>query len=143
MGAGGVWRLPGSDHGPGARAKKTACGVCGQEHGTFYDRKIRPIRDLSCGDTRVYLEVEFRGVPASGVPQLWSCEAGEAELDRRQSVIHQTVCLLCGEAMPGVDAERRSQGTAPGLADGQEPGDATHARATPSRGNARTVGDWD
>src|SRR5256885_181339 len=42
--------------------KKTACGVCGQEHRTFYDRKTRPVRDLSSGDTRVYLEVEFRRV---------------------------------------------------------------------------------
>ena len=62
MGAGCVWRSPGSDHGPGAKAKKTACGVCGQERRTFYDRKTRRVRDLSCGDTRVYLEVEFRRV---------------------------------------------------------------------------------
>src|SRR5471032_687915 len=62
MGGGCVWRSSGSDHGPGARAKKTACGVCGQEHRTFYDRKRRPVRDLSCGDTRVYLDVEFRRV---------------------------------------------------------------------------------
>ena len=43
-------------------SKKTACGVCGQEHRTFYDRKTRRVRDLSCGDTRVYLEVEVRRV---------------------------------------------------------------------------------
>ena len=92
---------------------------------------------------RGYARVSRCGVPASGVPPLWSCEAGEADLDRRQSAIHQTVCLLCGAAMPGVDAERRSQGTALGLADGQDSGDAIHARATPARGNARTVGDWD
>src|SRR6202042_2291187 len=92
---------------------------------------------------RGYARVSRGGVPASGVPQLWSCETGEAELDRGQSAVHQTVCLLCGATMPGVDAERRSQGTAPGLADGQEPGDAIHARTAPPRGNARTVGDWD
>src|SRR5471030_2620543 len=57
-----VRRSPGSDHGPGARAKKTACGVCGRKHRTFYDRKRRPVRDLSCVDTRVYLDVEFRRV---------------------------------------------------------------------------------
>jgi transposase len=26
----------------------------------FYDRKVRRVRDLSCGDTRVYLELEVR-----------------------------------------------------------------------------------
>ena len=29
---------------------------------TFYDRKIRRVRDLSCGDTRIYLDVEVRRV---------------------------------------------------------------------------------
>ena len=29
---------------------------------TFYDRKTRRVRDLSCGDTRVYLEIELRRV---------------------------------------------------------------------------------
>jgi transposase len=62
MGAWCFWRSPGADYGPGARAKKTVCGVCGQEYKAFYDRKIRRVRDLSCGDTRVYLEVEFRRV---------------------------------------------------------------------------------
>src|SRR5471030_885276 len=54
MGVRCVRRSPGSDHGPGARAKKTACGVCGRKHRTFYDRKRRPVRDLFCGDTLAY-----------------------------------------------------------------------------------------
>ena len=29
---------------------------------TFYDHKARQVRDLCCGDTRVYLEVEIRRV---------------------------------------------------------------------------------
>ena len=29
---------------------------------TFYDHKVRRLRDLSCGDTRIYLEVELRRV---------------------------------------------------------------------------------
>src|SRR5712692_150517 len=62
MGAGCVWRSPRSDHGSEARAKKTACGVCGEEHRTFYDRKTRRVRDLSCGDVRIYLEMEIRRV---------------------------------------------------------------------------------
>lgn len=31
-------------------------------HGAFYDHKVRRVRDLSCGDTRIYLEVEIRRV---------------------------------------------------------------------------------
>jgi transposase len=31
-------------------------------HRTFYDRKTRRVRDLSCGDMRVYLDVEIRRV---------------------------------------------------------------------------------
>ena len=42
------------------RGKKTVCGVCGTPHRTFYDQKRRLVRDLSCGDTRVYLEVAVR-----------------------------------------------------------------------------------
>lgn len=36
------------------------CGVCGTPHRAFYDQKRRLVRDLSCGDTRVYLEVAVR-----------------------------------------------------------------------------------
>lgn len=42
--------------------KKTACDECGSPHRGFYDRKIRRIRDLSCGEMRIYLEVEVRRV---------------------------------------------------------------------------------
>src|SRR3954454_8033725 len=44
------------------RRGKTACGSCGRGHRTFYDRKTRRVRDLSCGDTRVYLGIEIRRV---------------------------------------------------------------------------------
>jgi transposase len=42
--------------------KKTVCGFCTRLHSGWYDRKIRRVRDLSCGDTRVYLEFEVRRV---------------------------------------------------------------------------------
>ena len=42
--------------------KKTACGICGTIHRSYYDKKVRRIRDLSCGDARIYLEVEIRRV---------------------------------------------------------------------------------
>ncbi len=38
------------------------CGTCDQSHRTFSDRKTRRVRDLSCGDPRVYLGVELRRV---------------------------------------------------------------------------------
>src|SRR5262245_58733234 len=40
--------------------KKTACGCCGRVQMGWYDRKVRRVRDLSCGDTRVFLELEVR-----------------------------------------------------------------------------------
>lgn len=36
--------------------KKTACGCCGRVHSGWYDRKIRRVRDKSCGDARIYNE---------------------------------------------------------------------------------------
>ncbi|MGH6781528.1 MAG: ISL3 family transposase, partial [Sphingomonadaceae bacterium] len=49
-------------HPPPAAGKKTACGACGFVHRAWYDRKIRRVRDLPCGDTRIYLELEIRRV---------------------------------------------------------------------------------
>src|SRR5271155_4016334 len=43
-----------------AALKKTACGCCGRIQMGWYDRKVRRVRDLSCGDTRIFLEVEVR-----------------------------------------------------------------------------------
>ena len=57
-----LWRPQGTGRVVAAPAKKTTCGACGQSHRAFYDHKLRRIRDLSCGDTRVFLEVEVRRV---------------------------------------------------------------------------------
>ncbi|MBI5613366.1 ISL3 family transposase [Candidatus Gottesmanbacteria bacterium] len=46
----------------GKDSKKTVCSVCGTVHRSHYDKKVRRIRDLSCGDARVYLEVLVRRV---------------------------------------------------------------------------------
>jgi transposase len=32
----------------------------------WYDRKVRRVRDLSCGDTRIFLELEVRRVACRG-----------------------------------------------------------------------------
>ena len=44
------------------RTRRTVCGVCSEVHFGWYDRRQRLVRDLSCGDTRVYLDVEIRRV---------------------------------------------------------------------------------
>ncbi|MBP8655664.1 MAG: ISL3 family transposase [Kiritimatiellae bacterium] len=42
--------------------KKSRCGQCGTVAHGYYDKRTRHIRDLSCGDVRIYLEVEVRRV---------------------------------------------------------------------------------
>ena len=46
--------------------EKTVCGSCGCAQFGWYDRKVRRVRDLSCGDTRVWLELEVRRVDCRG-----------------------------------------------------------------------------
>jgi transposase len=52
----------GAHHQTEAALKKTRCADCGSLHRGWYDRTLRRVRDLSCGDTRVYLEIEVRRV---------------------------------------------------------------------------------
>ena len=59
---GDIRRSEGQGYSVGPAAKKTACGTCGTPHRSFYDRKVRRIRDLSCGEMRIYLAVEIRRV---------------------------------------------------------------------------------
>lgn len=39
-----------------------SCGIYGRVHRIFYDRKVRRVRDLACGDRRIFLDVEVRRV---------------------------------------------------------------------------------
>jgi transposase len=55
-------RSPRAHYHPHSAVKKTACGTCGQAHRGWYDRKRRRVRDLACGDVRIYLEFEVRRV---------------------------------------------------------------------------------
>ena len=41
---------------------KMVCGGCGAVNHAVYDRKVRRVRDLPCGDMRVYLKVEIRRI---------------------------------------------------------------------------------
>jgi hypothetical protein len=74
--------MPASLHSSGAQ--KTACGCCGHIQMGWYDRKVRRVRDLSCGDTRIFLEVEGA---AGRVPPLWQGEAERLDFlaDNRKS----------------------------------------------------------
>ena len=40
--------------------------MCGRISRGIYDRKLRWVRDLSCGDARIYLELEIRRVRCRG-----------------------------------------------------------------------------
>jgi transposase len=51
---------------PRSAVKKSACGACGHLQRPWYDRKVRRVRDLSCGDRRVYLELEVRRIACGG-----------------------------------------------------------------------------
>jgi hypothetical protein len=45
---------------------KSICGVCGTTHWTARDRRHRIVRDLSCGNARIYLELRFAASNVSG-----------------------------------------------------------------------------
>lgn len=42
--------------------KEPARGLCRQVALSWYDRKTSRVRDLPCGDTRIYLDLEIRRV---------------------------------------------------------------------------------
>jgi hypothetical protein len=101
----------GDPHGGGHHAHSTpkttacACGVCGQWHRSYYDKRVRLIRDLSCGDKRVYLEVETRRVACR------SCKAVKREklewlADNPLYSKRFAFCLLCRSAVPCIHDQR-------------------------------------
>jgi transposase len=59
---GDLRRFPRPHHHPHPALKKTACRTCGRVQAGWYDRKRRRVRDLACGDLRIYLDVEVRRV---------------------------------------------------------------------------------
>jgi transposase len=59
---GNLRRTPRPHHHPHPAVKKTACGTCGRGQRGWYDRQRRRVRDLACGDRRIYLDLEVRRV---------------------------------------------------------------------------------
>jgi transposase len=47
---------------PSSGGQKTVCGGCGRVHRSWYDRTRRRVRDPSCEDLRIYLDLEVRRV---------------------------------------------------------------------------------
>ncbi len=44
------------------RTRRVVCGTCGTVHFTWYDHRRHLVRDLPCGDTRVFVDIELRRV---------------------------------------------------------------------------------
>ena len=106
------------------RSKKRLCGCCGRAQSGWYDRRTRQVRDLSCGDTRIYLEFEVRRVQCQ---ELRQGEARAAGVSGRQPVLYQALCPLRGPALPFDHDQGLGQGAPSRLGHGQDPGEAVHA----------------
>ncbi len=62
QGARSVRQSEGACHHPCTALKKTLCGSSGRVHSGWHDRRMRRVRDLSCGGMRIFPEVEVRRV---------------------------------------------------------------------------------
>ena len=82
------------------------------------------------------------GNPPSFLSPVRKSETGAAGLVGRSAFLHQTLCPLRGAAVSGFEPPGYCPGAAPGLEDGQGPGDAVYAGATAQGGIAGAEGDW-
>ena len=71
------------------------------------------------------------GDPACFVPKVRQGEAGEVCLPGQQSVLHQAICLLRGQALQYLHGQGCRRGIASGSQDRQHSGKAVHAGETP------------
>lgn len=53
-----------------AKSKKTICIICGKSHRSYYDKKIKYVRDLPCGNLLVYLQFKHRRVKCKKTGQV-------------------------------------------------------------------------
>ena len=83
------------------------------------------------------------GDPKGLLPKVPERETRETGLAGGQPVLHQAICLLCGAAVSGLGDHGCRQGTAPGLEDGEGPGEAIHAGAVEASRAAWAESDWD
>ena len=80
--------------------------------------QTRWVRDLSCGDTR---STWSSSDPASHLPPELDGETGATALAGGQSVLHQTVRVLCRPVLPGVEDPGCGAGAASRLAKRSRP----------------------
>ena len=120
-----------------APPKKTLCGICGQEYRSHYDKRPRRVRDLSCGDKRVYLAFLLRRVQCS--------RCGGVKNERLDWLADNPLytkrfAFFVGRRCRQTTYQGGGRGTVPRLARRQGTGQAVHARATPSGRNPGTPG---
>jgi transposase len=60
-----LWRSEGPRSLSQSAGEKTVCGACGYIKHGWYDRKLRRVRDMACGDHRIYVEIEVRRIDCS------------------------------------------------------------------------------
>ena len=96
----------------------------------WYDRKVRRVRDLSCGDTRIFLELEVRRVDCRN--------CGKVKRERLEFLADnpfytKRFAFFVGQALSAGIDRGRGEGTGARLAHGQGAGDAVHARRNSAR----------
>ncbi len=79
----------------------------------WYDRKVRRVRDLSCGNTRIFLELEVRRIDCR--------RCGKVKRERLDFLADnplytETLCLVRRPALPRRDDQGRGGGIGVGLA---------------------------
>ena len=126
----GVVRRPlGSRCHAGSALKKTTCGVCGKLSRSFYDRKRRRVRDLSCGNTRAFLDLEIRRVDC--------VRCGKVKQEKLDFLADNPFYtkrfgFYVGRRCRTSTIKDACSGVASGLAHGQGVREAVHAGAAPT-----------
>ena len=100
-----LWGSPGAGADVAPSPKKTACGICGRGHRSFYDQKLCVVRDLSCGAHRIYLQVLVRRVACR------SC--GKVKRERLTWLADNPFCIKGFAWLVGADAGLRRSRMSP------------------------------
>ena len=127
--------------------RRGSCGSsAGEKNGlrSLWAESANFLRPQDPSSTRSLLW-RHSGVPgvrgaARGLPELRRREAGASVVVGHQPLLYQTVRLLCGAALSGLDDPGCGSRTPPRLENGQGTGDGVHGRATPTGWDAWSEG---